>query len=57
MAAILCNHYRLPCWSNSDTHVGPDAGSRLQRCDDGAAVNEVTLRDSVTSMANMYTFI
>ena len=40
---ISCNHYRRPCWSNFDMHVGPDAGSRLQRWEDGTAVNEVTL--------------
>jgi len=36
MAAILCNNYRLPCWSNSNTYIGPDADSRLQRWEDGA---------------------
>ena len=46
----------MPCWSNSDTHVGPDAGSKLQKCDDEAAVNEVTLR-VVLQEANLYTFI
>jgi len=43
MAATLCNHCRPLWFTKNDTHIGPDAGSRLQRWEDGVAVNEVTL--------------
>ena len=54
LAAILCNHYRSFIWRRvyNDTHVGPEARSRLHRWEDEGSKQQLMrsyFRHSATS--------